>query len=287
VRASIVLCGVGLLAARVAAAAEPPPAGGVPDVTGPRSLGLSAAIGIAAGNDGIYVNPGAIAARKRYSVEASLLLDRRGAETVDQFLGGSVVDSQSSPVTAGVAYARASKGVYTGNLVNLAFAGPVYQKLYLGVSGKWLSLHGPRAVSAATADAGIFWQVSDWVSVGAAGYNLVSIDNEAVAPMAAGAGIAVGNDRTVQLTGDWRTDLDRVPGKSTNRWAGGVEVLLGNLVPVRAGFVKDETLDTRWWSLGVGLVTREGVALDVGYRQSLDDPSSRTIVAALKLFLFQ
>ncbi len=286
-RVPIVLCGVGLLVAGVAAGAEPPPPGGVPDLTGPRSLGLSAGIGIAAGNDGIYVNPGAIAARKRYSVEAALLLDRRGADTVDQFVGGSVVDSQSSPVTAGVAYARASKGSYAGNLVNLAIAGPVYQKLFLGVSGKWLSLHGPKGVSAATADAGLFWQVSDWVSVGAAGYNLVSIDNAAVAPMAAGAGIAVGSDRSVQVTADWRTDLDRVPDRKTNRYAAGVEVLLGNLVPVRAGFVKDETLDTRWWSLGVGLVTREGVALDVGYRQSLDDPSARTIAAALKLFLFQ
>ncbi len=268
-------------------AAEPPPPGGVPDLVGPRSLGLSAAIGIAAGNDGIYVNPGAIAARKRYSVEASALIDRRGADTVDQFIGGSVVDSQSSPVTAGFAYARASKGAYAGNVVNLAIAGPVYEKLFLGVSGKWLSLHGPRAVSAATVDAGIFWQVSEWVSVGAAGYDLVSVANEAVAPRGAGAGIAVGSDRSVQLTADWRTDLDRVPGKSTNRYATGIEVLLGNLVPVRAGFVKDETLDTRWWSLGVGLVTREGVALDVGYRQSLDDPSARTIALALKLFLFQ
>jgi hypothetical protein len=64
-------------------------------------------------------------------------------------------------------------------------------------------------------------------------------------------------------------------------------VLLGRLVPLRAGWMKDETLDTRWWSIGAGLVTRNGVALDVGYRQSLDDPSARTIGASLKVFLLQ
>ena len=64
-------------------------------------------------------------------------------------------------------------------------------------------------------------------------------------------------------------------------------MLLGRLVPLRAGWMKDETLDTQWWSVGAGLVTRSGVALDVGYRQSIEDPSARTIAATLKLFLMQ
>jgi hypothetical protein len=34
-------------------------------------------------------------------------------------------------------------------------------------------------------------------------------------------------------------------------------------------------------------VSRNGVALDVGYRQSLDDASARTLAATLKVFLFQ
>jgi hypothetical protein len=274
-----------LLLAGTALADELPPPGGIPDIVGPRTLGLSAAIGAAAGNDGMYVNPGAIAARKRYSVEAGLLVDRRGSVTADRFIGGSAVDSMSSPVTAGFSYLRAQEGLFTGNLFHLALAGPVASGFFLGVSGKWLSVEGPRSTSAATADAGVLWQVADLVSVGGAGYNLVPIGNEAVAPMGAGAGVAVGSDRSFQVTGDWRTDFDRGE-KTTNRYAVGAEVLLGGLVPLRAGWMKDETLDTSWWSLGAGLVTR-GVALDVGYRQSLDAPTARTIAATLKLFLFQ
>jgi hypothetical protein len=281
------LCATALLAAASAAlAADPPPPGGIPDLMGPRTLGLSAAVGTAAGNDGIYVNPGAIAARKRYSVETGAVIDRRGSRTANRFIGGSIVDSKTSPATAGVSYLRAQEGDYQGNIVHAALAGPIGEGLFLGVSGKYLSLDGPRSISAATADAGILWQLSDLVSIGAAGYNLVPIANDAIAPMGAGAGVALGNDRSFQVTGDWRADFDRA-GKTTNRYAAGVEILLAKLVPLRAGWMQDETLDTQWWSLGAGLVTRGGVALDVGYRQSMDDPSARTIAATLKLFLFQ
>lgn len=279
-------CGIALLAASAAAAAEPPLPGGIPDLVGPRALALSAATGIAAGNEGLFLNPAAIGARKRYSVEAGLLVDRRGADTAGQFYGASVVDSLSSPVTGGVSYVRARRGEFTGSVWHLALAGAIAKDLHLGVAGKWLDVKGPRNTEAATVDAGLFWQVADYVSVGAAGYNLVPIANEAVAPMGAGAGIGLGNDRSFQLTADWRADFDRA-GKTTNRYAAGVEVLLGQLVPLRAGWSKDEMLDARWWSIGAGLVTRNGVALDVGYRQSLDDASARTVAATLKVFLFQ
>jgi hypothetical protein len=285
VHARNLLAALALLAGTVARA-EPPPPGGIPDLTGPRTLGLSAAIGAASGNDGLYVNPGAIAARKRYSVEAGALFDRRGAETVDRFVGGSIVDSATSPVTAGFSYQRAQEGIYEGNVFHLALAGPIQQGFFLGVTGKWLSVDGPDSTSAATADAGVLWQISELLSIGGVGYNLVPVGNEEVAPMGAGAGIAIGNDRRFQVTGDWRTDFDRGE-KSTNRYAAGVEILLARLVPVRAGWMNDETLDTQWWSVGAGIVTQNGIALDVGYRQSFDDPSARTVAGSVKLFLFQ
>ncbi len=274
-----------VIVAAHAAAAELPPPGGVPDLAGPRALALSAGVGMAAGNDGILVNPATIGARRRYSVEAGGFVDRRGAESVAQLFGGSVVDSLSSPVAAGVSYLRAIDGDYTGNLVHLALAGPIAEKLYLGVAAKWLSLRANEKVSAATGDAGLFWQVGEWVSLGAVGYNLVPIANEAVAPMGVGAGLTLGNDRAFQITADWRADLDRAE-TTKNRYGVGAEVLLGGLVPLRAGWARDETIDTSWWSLGAGIVTRGGVALDVGYRQSLDATSARTIAASLKMYMF-
>lgn len=268
------------------AAAAPPAPAGVPDLVGPRALALSAAIGIAASNEGLYLNPAAAGARKRYSIEGLTLVDRRGPDTTGQFYGVSIVDSLSSPVAGGVSYVRAQKGAYTGNAWQVSVSGPIAQDLHLGVAGKYFTLDGPRNTHAATVDAGLFWQVAELLSIGAAGYNLVSIANTEVAPMGAGAGIGIGSDRSFQVTADWRADFDRA-GKTTNRYGAGVEVLLGRLVPLRAGWQKDETLGTRWWSVGAGLVTQGGVALDVGYRQSLDDATARTVAATLKLFLFQ
>ena len=42
-------------------------------------------------------------------------------------------------------------------LLHVALAGPLAEKLYLGVSGKWLSLDANDEVKAATVDAGLFW----------------------------------------------------------------------------------------------------------------------------------
>jgi hypothetical protein len=258
----------------------------LPDLAGPRALALEGGVGVAQSNEGLYLNPAAAGARKRYSVEGLMLVDRRGGDTAAQLLGASVVDSLSSPVMGALSFVRAQKGDYTGNVWHVAFGGPVAQDLHLAASGKYFTVSGPSKVNAASVDAGLFWQVADVFSIGAAGYNLVSISNPAVAPMGAGVGVGVGNDRSFQVTVDWRADFDRA-GKTTNRYGAGVEMLLWSLVPVRAGWAKDETLDTRWWSIGAGLVTTAGVALDVGYRQSLDDKTARTVGATLKIFLFQ
>ncbi len=269
-----------------ASAQETPLPAGLPDLVGPRALALSASIGVAASNEGIWVNPASVAPRKRYSLETDGFVDRRGADTTARFYGASVVDSVSAPVAAGISYMHADEGPYTGNAFWGTIAGPVAPGLFLGVSGKYLSFKGPANVSAATVDAGLLWQVAPMFSIGAAGYNLVSIDAPGVAPLGYGAGVGVGSDRSFQVTADWRADQDRA-AKTTNRWSLGGEVLLGDLVPVRAGWMRDETLGGSWWSVGAGLVTRGGVSLDVGYRQSVDDPSARMIAGALKLFMFQ
>ncbi len=278
--------GAALGGAGAAGAAEPPLPAGLPDLVGARSLALSASIGAASSNEGIWVNPASVGARRRYSLETDVFVDRRGAETTARLYGGSIVDAISSPVAAGISYMRQDEGPYGGAAWEAVLSGPVARGFYLGVAGKYLSFHGAKNVSAGTVDAGVFWQVADQLSLGVAGYNLVSIDNPAVAPMGYGAGVAIGSDRSIQVTGDWRVDLDRAP-KSTNTWAVGAEVLLGDLAPVRAGWMRDETLGGTWWSLGAGLVTKSGVSLDVGYRQSLQDPSARTLAAALKLFMFE
>jgi hypothetical protein len=282
VRSKTIVLLAGSLLLPLAAAAQPVAPGGLADLAGPRAIGIGAALGIASGNDAIYVNPAALAARRRYSAEAQSWFERRGAETTEQVWTASVADSLSSSVAAAAAFGRATEGIETGSLYHLALAGPIADGIFFGVAGKYFDLTGARSVSAATVDVGLLWQVADYVSLGVAGYNLAPTSQEVELPRGVGAGIGVGSDRSFQGTFDWHADLDR-RGGTTNRYSFGAEVLLGDVAPLRASYVIDETLDTKWWSIGAGLVSGNGGGVDVAYRQSVDDPNARVIAVAVKL----
>lgn len=258
---------------------------GIPDLTGARGVALGAYRGILPGNDGIYANAAALAARRRYSIETQWLLERQGADNALQILSGSVVDSQST-LTGGFAYGRVFSGPFTGNLFHLPLAFAATQGLFLGVTGKYLSLDGPsgEGVSALNLDASAFWRASTMFALGASGYNLIDSGHRQVMPRGLGAGGSIGDDRRFHIAADWRGDFPR-QGEVTHLFAIGAEVLVGDYFPLRGGWMRDGTRNASFWSAGVGLVTTGGFAVDLAYRQGLDDPSNRTLAAGIKLFL--
>ncbi|HTN54099.1 MAG TPA: hypothetical protein VML50_16950, partial [Anaeromyxobacter sp.] len=135
-----------LLAAHPSAAADPAPPLTVPDLVGPRVLSLQAGVGMATGTEALFINPAAIAARKRYTIDTFYLTDRRpelaGDLQQQDYLGASVADSATTAVAAGLNYTRVLKGVENGTLIRLALAAPITQGLYLGVQGNYFDLHG-------------------------------------------------------------------------------------------------------------------------------------------------
>jgi hypothetical protein len=274
------------LAATAARGDEPLPAS-IPDLLGARALAMSAYRGIAAGNDGIFTNAASLAARRRYAIETLWFVDRAGNDTSMQVLGGSVVDSETTSVTGGFSYNRVLSGPWQGNLFHLVVAFPLSQGFYLGGTAKYQSLDGPGGdhMGAANADASAFWQAGSLIAIGVSGYNLVSAGHKQLQPRQLGGGISIGDERRFHLAGDVRADFDRQP-KTTYLYAVGGELLLGDLVPVRAGFMDDETRNGTFFSLGAGIVLSNGIAIDVAYRQSIERSSDRTISAALKLFVF-
>jgi len=268
-----------------AAGADPPAPSTVADLAGARAVGLSAFRGLASGNDAMFGNPAALAARRSYGVEVQYLQERAGGARSWQWLQSSVVDSETSSVAAGFAYTRIFDGLSTGSAYHLPLAAQLGSGLFAGATGKYLDLRTPTGkVQVGTVDAGLFWQASSLVGIGVAGYNLVPVGKKDDASRGVAAGIAVGDDRRFHVTVDWRGDLER-RDKLTSAWAAGAEVLLADAVPIRAGFLKDDTRRGSFWSTGLGLVTTSGVALDGSYRQSVQDPSDRTFVVGVKLFI--
>jgi len=283
-----------LLLAGAAAAAETPAPLTIPDLVGPRTLALQAGVGLASGTEALHSNPAALAARKRYVVDTFYLTDRRpdleGAAARQDFFGGAAADSATTSVAAGFSFTRAMKGVETGTLLRLGLATQLTRGLSVGVQGNYFDLRGAERIKPTiNLDAGLFMQVSPKVSVGAAGYNLLGNEHRGVLPRAWAAGFAIGSDTSIQVVGEWRLELDRARGadgsaKTTNRYAVGAEYLFANAVPVRAGFERDETLDTSWWSAGAGYVTQR-FAVDLGFRQSTSEPTARTYALAIRVFV--
>jgi hypothetical protein len=282
--------GIAVAAALSAASArgeEPIPAG-IPDLVGARALALSAYRGLAAGNDGIFTNAASLAARRRYAVETQWLLDRAGGDTAFQGFGASVVDSEMGAFTGGFAFTRVASGPWQGNLLHVAMAAPVGASFFVGATAKYGSLNGPGGehMSAGNVDAAAFWQVANLVTAGVAGYNLIGAGHKTVMPRGVGAGVAVGDERRFHVAVDWRGDFDRAGGKTTNLYAVGGEILVADLMPLRAGYLRDETRNASYWSAGLGVVTSSGVAVDASYRQGIERADDRTFAIGVKLFLF-
>ncbi len=251
---------------------------------------------MASGTEALFLNPAALAARKRYVVDTYYLTDRRpdltGSAERQDFLGGAAADSSTTAVAAGFGYTRAMKGLETGTLLRLGLATQISRGLYAGVQGNYFNLRGAERISSDfNVDVGLFLQVTPKVSLGAAGYNLLGSDHRAILPRGWAAGVAVGSDTSLQLVGEWRVDMDRAvdaggDAKATNRYSIGAEYLFASVVPFRAGFEVDGTYDTNWWSAGTGYVTRR-FAVDLAFRQSTKDTSARTYGMAIRVFVPQ
>lgn len=284
-----------ILSASAAFAAETPPPLTIPDLVGSRTLALQAGVGAASGTEALFLNPAGLAARKRYTVDLLYLADRRpeleGSARKQDYLGASVMDSSTTPIAAGFGYVRALKGVEEGTMLRLGLAAPLTQGLYAGLQGNYFDLRGgERVASTIDLDAGLLYQVSTLVSIGAAGYNLLSGNkHQATLPQGFGVGFVAGSERSLQVVGDWRIDLERVRAadggtKAANRYAVGAEYLFANSVPVRAGFQVDDVSETKWWSAGLGWVSARA-AIDIGFRQSTTDTSARSLGVSVRVFV--
>jgi len=268
-----------------AAAQELPPAG-LFDLVGVRALATSAATAGTSGTEAIFVNPGAIGVRTGYVAETLGVNEQRGSSTTGRYLGAIVVDGVSSPVATAFAYFSSLKGDSRGQVIILGFSGPIADRIHLGAQGRYLKLSSPEPVGhtdAITVDAGLSWDVSSYVTLGVAGFNLVPTNHPETLPQSMAAGLAVGSDTSVRVLLDWKGYF-MPEGRLANRYAAGVGALVGGALALRAGWMRDELFSTSWWSAGIGLVAGDGFSIDAGYKQSIYTSDAREMALSLRYY---
>lgn len=251
-----------------------------------RSLALSAYRGLPPGNDAISYNPAALASRRAFTIEAQYLFSRVGADTDATFWGGSVVDSVTSSLAAGISYTYANAGGYRtsgfGGSFDVAIAFPVLESLYLGGTFSYLDLSSSfDDVKAGNVNAGLFWSVAKIVSLGAVGYNLIYTGHDLITPRALGAGVGVGDERVIRLGADFYRAWYR-DGATHDVWSGGAELFLFEMLALRGGWRYELPQRVQWWSVGAGF-SAGGFGVDAAYRQAFGSSTYRVMAGTLKV----
>lgn len=267
---------------------------------GARLLSLSEAQrALTTSHDSIYVNPGGLALAQVYSVELGYLDDFRGS---DRKFNASIVDSQAGPVAAGLAYTYGSfrpDGMVAGNdrlqghRLEASTAVRLSNTSAFGMTSRYITydyMNGEtedeaKSFSLFTLDVGLQWRLSDTLSFGLVGYNLLNSDQPEV-PISWGAGLGY-------LVGTLSIELDvRYNAKIGGaKFSAGAGYVVGELLPLRIGGAYDRK--TGEWSIsgGIGIIV-DNFAIDVGYRQTLnpeltgEDADNRIFAVAMRtLFL--
>ena len=281
---------------------------------------------VATGNDALYFNPAGLPVLKRYALEGQYLLSlsdenhQGDISVVDSKTSalavGLAYTFQGSELTR-----RAT----IGHTATFGIAYPVFDKLFsIGAGLKYKNVSDAIAgnfLNAVTADVGVLSIIPGGIRLAAVGYNLVPIKTvqSSYVPVSAAFAAAVdlgplsalifgGSPRfgSVQtaagiptqtmgdLSGpldnltvsfDWLLNFQTLQG-TKSRLSGGLEWLIAELVPVRAGYLYDELTGDQRVSAGLGVVI-PSFGLDVAYSQSVvpDKLEQRSISFALKGFL--
>lgn len=225
--------------------------------------------------DALFVNPANIAATRVYHVGA---LGQIWPEARRQTYGLAIVDSivSASRLAGGISGSYMSQdpnGVDRSAFdVRLALAYPVSEYFYVGASGRYLSLKqsgypsglfdlqpsqaagglsDKAIVQQVTFDAGITAKPAKEVALSLVEYNLTD-PGVGFLPFMLGGGAAYG---TTEFTLEADAVADFTTYSSTTwRAMGGGELLVGDHVPLRAGYRWDQGRESHALSFGLGYV---------------------------------
>jgi opacity protein-like surface antigen len=275
-----------MLATAASAQGQPAPrAADLRDITSARGYAMGGAYrALGQGADAIMGNPAAIALSHSYKAEATGAWDYAQK---DGLFGASLLDANTSALAAGLDYHLVSLGRgaerTTAHLGSLAMALPLSGNLYIGSTIRYLMMRGARQEDSTTVDAGVLLRLSDSLTLGVSGHNLVDTHVlELTRYYSAHAALVLGDGLTVagDVEGDFIT-----ANKTTLTYNAGLEYVLSGSIPVRAGYTYDGFTGASRVSAGIGLAA-DGGGIDLAYRQDFGGENGRLLALTIRLTLF-
>ncbi|MCP3138884.1 hypothetical protein [Pyxidicoccus xibeiensis] len=253
------------------------------DVMSARAYGMGGAYrALGLGTEAVLGNPAAMALFPAYRVEATGAWD---VGLKEGLLGISVVDAATSRLAMGVDYHWVSLGRggarSSAHFSSLGVGLPLNQVILLGATARYLRLSGQsRYVNSVTVDTGLLLRLSPAFIAGVSAHNLIDTDNEELTRYFTGhVGVLSG---LLTVAGDVRADLI-TDDKTTLTYSGGLEYLLGQVLPLRAGYTYDGFAKVSQLSTGLGFVTQAGGGVDLAYRHDLGGRKGRLLALTLRL----
>ncbi|MDP1915516.1 MAG: hypothetical protein Q8L14_04665 [Myxococcales bacterium] len=261
----------------------PAPGPDLRDMMHARNLAMGGAYhSMGYGAESIGGNPAAIAAFKRYQIEAS------GAWDVPNGMGFGTLGlaDSTNQIAGGISYHFVTYGGLErryGHITTMAIAYSIAQWIHLGLAGRHHVLVGASNTNSITMNAGLLIKPAEFISIGVSGHNLINNFNRDITRyfVASASLLIVG-----QLTPcfDLRADFN-LP---TPRFAyhAGLEWLIAMAFPLRVGYQHDDIMNHRYLSGGLGYFN-QGSGIDIAYRHELGGAEGRLISVTIKIQLGQ
>ncbi|QSQ19763.1 hypothetical protein JY651_31325 [Pyxidicoccus parkwayensis] len=274
-----------LIALCVSTSALAQPVEDLRDVMSARAYAMGGAYrALGLGAEAVLGNPAAMALFPAYRVEGTGAWD---ANQKEGLLGISVMDASMGRLAMGLDYHWVSLGRggarSSAHLSSLAAGLPLSQAVMLGAAVRYLRLSGEsRYANSVTGDFGLLLRPAPNFMAGVSAHNLINTDNvELTRYYSAHLGFLT---QQFSVAADVRADFDSGE-KDTFTYAAGLEYLVGQILPVRAGYTYDGFRKVSQLSTGLGFISEGGGGLDIAYRHDLGAGNGRLLALTIRLQL--
>jgi hypothetical protein len=285
-----------LVLVAVAAIASPARAddGTLDDSLGPREIAVGEALrGGATGATAIALNPAGLPLNREMVFEGGY--GYRGSDDAS-LINVSLCDSTSGmPGCLFYNYAGTNPSIdgmdehTSTNLAGLALARALLPRVYVGAVARYFNVSSNAtgmSTSGFNFDFGLDLRLTEAISAGFSGQNMVGTDAPDELPRALGGGLLVRPIPSISLGFDARWRLEGA--QQGVRYGGGAEWFIKTSngqtgVPIRFGGLRDDGMKETYLSAGLGLAMMKW-DVDVGARYAVEGLKDTQILASLRIF---